>query len=633
MATLLPNGKQQFFDANGAPLAGGTVTFYIPNTTTFKNTWQDPTQTTLNSNPVVLDAGGWAVIYGSGVYRQVVKDVFGNTIWDQLTGTAVSSSIAVISFKTVQALLSDTTMGYSGAVVIVQAGDVVNAGIYQYVVAAASATDSNVSTAGGVKLYVQAIDGAVSVAQYGATGIGTETAIIQAALGHPTAVVILANDRQYTCDEVVVPAGQTFRCNLKMATPATPTTERNLVRVNPGCTLIGTLVGTNQTTAMVVERGVFPSVDGCNDVTLDVNVSLFTVGVQAFFSDLNNPPLRWSGRIVAHDIACFDGGDNGYGLNGTLCQSQLVLFCTNVPRHSVYLVAGASDNDITLHDRGSRAVPVNISSYSTQPPCENNRILAFITNHQANYPATLNSAAGLIAGNCDGNYVELYLSNSENTDYAAYIRGAITGATPSRNRLDVTVVGTVKQNTVIEVASGFNNVVALRGKVGSTVVGSSLVTVDTRDGIVPVGIQTAATIEEIDVDCFANIANAVSVLANYGNTDLGQGVIDPRGITGDAVVVGDVSFWTSVVGWVYENYFHATGTIAAGVSGDITVNFGRAYPIRPIISYALIAPSVIGTNLPTYAIPIVGTTSCTVRVKNNDTSTVTFVVDGTVHGF
>lgn len=87
IAVLLPNGKQQFFDGNGSPLAGGSVYFYIPNTTTFKNTWQDAGETTLNTNPVLLDSAGTAIIYGEGQYRQLVKDALGNTIWDQLTSS------------------------------------------------------------------------------------------------------------------------------------------------------------------------------------------------------------------------------------------------------------------------------------------------------------------------------------------------------------------------------------------------------------------------------------------------------------------------------------------------------------------------------------------------------------------
>lgn len=84
-ATLLPNAEQQFVDSNGKPLAGGSVYFYIPNTSTFKATWQDSAQTTLNTNPVILDGGGRAVIWGVGVYRQVVYDQFGNLIWDKIT--------------------------------------------------------------------------------------------------------------------------------------------------------------------------------------------------------------------------------------------------------------------------------------------------------------------------------------------------------------------------------------------------------------------------------------------------------------------------------------------------------------------------------------------------------------------
>ncbi|QTO46307.1 tail fiber domain-containing protein [Burkholderia latens] len=90
-ASLLPNAKTQFLDGNGKPLAGGQVFFYIPNTSTKKDTYQDPAQTILNTNPVILDASGEALIWGSGTYRQVVYDQFGNLIWDQITQDANAS--------------------------------------------------------------------------------------------------------------------------------------------------------------------------------------------------------------------------------------------------------------------------------------------------------------------------------------------------------------------------------------------------------------------------------------------------------------------------------------------------------------------------------------------------------------
>jgi hypothetical protein len=66
-------------------LAGGTVGFYIPNTLSTKQTWQNSGETVLNTNPVGLDANGCALIYGAGIYRQILKDSLGNTVWDQLT--------------------------------------------------------------------------------------------------------------------------------------------------------------------------------------------------------------------------------------------------------------------------------------------------------------------------------------------------------------------------------------------------------------------------------------------------------------------------------------------------------------------------------------------------------------------
>lgn len=90
---LLPNGMQQFVDANGAPLASGQVYFYIPSTTTPKATYLNAAETVQNTNPVALDAAGRAIIWGSGAYRQVVFDQFGNQIWDQITSIFDASSL------------------------------------------------------------------------------------------------------------------------------------------------------------------------------------------------------------------------------------------------------------------------------------------------------------------------------------------------------------------------------------------------------------------------------------------------------------------------------------------------------------------------------------------------------------
>ena len=115
--SLIPNAKQQFLDANGNPLAGGFVYYYIPSTTTFKNTYQNAALTILNTNPIILDSAGECIAYGVGSFRQIVTDVNGNLIWDQPTLGLFSNDAASVIYtppfanavaETVSAKLSET---------------------------------------------------------------------------------------------------------------------------------------------------------------------------------------------------------------------------------------------------------------------------------------------------------------------------------------------------------------------------------------------------------------------------------------------------------------------------------------------------------------------------------------------
>lgn len=95
-AAILPNAVSQYFDNNGNPLSSGTVTTYVVGTSTLKTTWRDAAETIPNTNPVILDAGGKAIIYGDGNYRQVVKDRNGNTIWDAVTSAFGSGGATLL---------------------------------------------------------------------------------------------------------------------------------------------------------------------------------------------------------------------------------------------------------------------------------------------------------------------------------------------------------------------------------------------------------------------------------------------------------------------------------------------------------------------------------------------------------
>ncbi|MCG1055415.1 hypothetical protein KQH49_10905 [Mycetohabitans sp. B5] len=57
----------------------------IPNTTTPKVTWQDPAQSILNTQPLILDAAEHALILEAGSYQHVIYDQYGNLVWDPIT--------------------------------------------------------------------------------------------------------------------------------------------------------------------------------------------------------------------------------------------------------------------------------------------------------------------------------------------------------------------------------------------------------------------------------------------------------------------------------------------------------------------------------------------------------------------
>lgn len=95
--------KFQFESSAGAPLANGTLDVYLAGTTTRTNTWQDLAQTTLNTNPIVLNSRGEATIYFDPAltYKFVLKNAGGVEQYtlDNLSGPASAASFGFVSVK------------------------------------------------------------------------------------------------------------------------------------------------------------------------------------------------------------------------------------------------------------------------------------------------------------------------------------------------------------------------------------------------------------------------------------------------------------------------------------------------------------------------------------------------------
>ena len=102
MPLPLPPPRIQWIDANGHPLAGGTVQTLVVGTSTPKDTWVDPDKAAANTNPVILDSAGRAIILGSADYRLIVRDADGNLVYDGWTSTGISD--ALLPFTTAPTL-------------------------------------------------------------------------------------------------------------------------------------------------------------------------------------------------------------------------------------------------------------------------------------------------------------------------------------------------------------------------------------------------------------------------------------------------------------------------------------------------------------------------------------------------
>ena len=76
MASLSPPPKLQFFGTDGLPLVGGKLYTYAAGTTTPIATYTDNTQSSQNTNPIILDSAGQANVWlvDTTTYKYILRD-------------------------------------------------------------------------------------------------------------------------------------------------------------------------------------------------------------------------------------------------------------------------------------------------------------------------------------------------------------------------------------------------------------------------------------------------------------------------------------------------------------------------------------------------------------------------------
>lgn len=80
-AVLLPNAKACFITSAGAPAVGYKLYTYDAGTLVPRTTYLDAAGAANNTNPIILDARGEAVIYWDGSYKVILKDPADVVIW------------------------------------------------------------------------------------------------------------------------------------------------------------------------------------------------------------------------------------------------------------------------------------------------------------------------------------------------------------------------------------------------------------------------------------------------------------------------------------------------------------------------------------------------------------------------
>jgi hypothetical protein len=81
MAVGMIGPKFYAWDENGEPLSGGKLYTYLAGTTTPKATYTSEDGVVANTNPVILNAEGYADVYLIGSYNMVLYDLNDNMIW------------------------------------------------------------------------------------------------------------------------------------------------------------------------------------------------------------------------------------------------------------------------------------------------------------------------------------------------------------------------------------------------------------------------------------------------------------------------------------------------------------------------------------------------------------------------
>lgn len=399
---------------------------------------------------------------------------------------------------------------------------------------------------------------------------------------------------------ITIPANVTLR-NIKLQAG---TAGMDVVLISNNCRMENVkIVGTG--TVSLVERGIYPAVDGVTGAYIDVEVSNITVAVQ--MQPLSSvPPSLNEIHAYVHDIVGTTGTSEGYGvLLSPANDNQVFLRAKNIKRHGLYLSAGASRNQCFVNIDTCYHHAVSIYAVAGQPACVENTVHVKASNLQ-NAPAQTGfSAAVGITQKAERNRIFVDCVSSGLTDHAVRIEGVgnISGPFPTNNIVYAIAKGTYLGDSVLYSGDADNTVFVdpiIEGKSTASLIkfydsGANLYTPKrsgavhggSLDGIDSTmnGVSNSAARGAVDVSGGILFSRCFSNVADYTGTRIGVNKTYTKTVTFTNVANNSSGNTTITLPESFSNMAAHAQVTSASAPGDSLEAVISAYTPTSIIVY------------------------------------------------
>lgn len=410
------------------------------------------------------------------------------------------------------------------------------------------------------------------------------------------------------------------------------------ILVNTSSRVTGKVTGSGAGLA-TVERAVMAANDSVSGVYLDLEITNLTVGVQVSGSNaLVNECSGWHGVLRFKNLTGGGTNSTGYGVLLPRAKNcEFLVYADNVPRHDVYLSAGATGNTILCYSKNSKGSPLSIASYANQDVNTDNNVTMHIEN--CTPQSSSSPYAAVITGRSQKNNIYLYGQSSPLLDGAIVFRSLASDAVCHGNYAYLNWTGG-SSGVLAFNQSSFNNDFDIVGDGGCVNANVSLISANTYQSITTFTEGTpkyTARLRSFKWDgvklAAGHVAYAYAVgqFTGIANFDIGEGIL--KGANGFATKKVRVDLG-AIIGSTHRERIVTTGvSVPANGAQDFTVNYSEAYGNVSIPVASLVAPSAGVNNSVELAITSRSNSTVTFKAINKATIAQTMFIVGEVSGY